>query len=73
MKATVLTTLIVVSTLIVLYLTGQMKTKGLMHEDLIMIPRRQSNYTVLSSSMELKKLNIPDWISCPPAVILAFV
>ena len=39
------------------------------------IPRRQSNYTILNSTFNGLKLtlgDIPGWISCPPAVILAF-
>ena len=40
-------------------------------DGLYKIPQRQSNYTVLTSSMEVKMSDIPDWISCPPAVKLA--
>ena len=51
-----------------LYLTGQMRPVGLAYDDLLMIPRRQSNYTVLISNMKVKGSDIPDWISCPPTV-----
>ena len=43
-------------------------------DNLTRIPRRQSNFTILNSKvnpMEFKLGDIPDWISCPPAVILA--
>ena len=41
------------------------------HNSLLKIPQRQSNYTVMTSSMEIKWDDIPDWISCPPAVIVS--
>ena len=40
------------------------------HDRLLRIPRRQSNYEILTSSMEVKQGDIPSWISCPPAVII---
>ena len=69
MKATVLFTLIAGSTILMLYLNMQMRTEGMTHDALLMIPQRLSNFTVLASNMEVKKNDIPDWISCPPAVI----
>ena len=45
------------------------------NDSLPWIPRRQSNYTILNSTFNGLKLtlgDIPGWISCPPAVILAF-
>ena len=36
---------------------------------LLRIPRRLSNYSVLTANMEVRLDDIPNWISCPPAVI----
>ena len=36
-------------------------------ESLMKIPRRFSNYTVLTSSMAVRPGDIPAWLSCPPA------
>ena len=36
-------------------------------ERLVRIPRRQSNYSVLTSRMALRMEDIPGWTSCPPA------
>ena len=36
-------------------------------ERLVRIPRRQSNYSVLTSRMALRMKDIPGWTSCPPA------
>ena len=36
-------------------------------EEPLQIPRRRSNYTVVSSNMTVKPGDIPDWLSCPPA------
>lgn len=66
MKTTVL---IVCSTFLIFYLTLKMRIDRLAGKDLLMIPQRQSEYKVLTSSMKVKKSDIPDWISCPPAVI----
>ena len=33
----------------------------------LQIPRRRSNYTVVSSNMTVRPGDIPDWLSCPPA------
>ena len=33
----------------------------------VRIPRRQSNYSVLTSEMALRMQDIPGWTSCPPA------
>ena len=44
-------------------------------DSLTRLPRRKSNYTILNSKvnpMEFMPGDIPDWISCPPAVILPF-
>ena len=54
-----------------IYLTAKMRKEGpnRMHAN-DRIPQRQSNYTVLSAAMEVRWDDIPNWISCPPAVIL---
>ena len=49
---------------------GPERTSTIAHDRLLKIPRRPSNYTLLTSSMEVKWDDIPDWISCPPAVII---
>ena len=36
-------------------------------EEPLQIPRRRSNYTVVSSNMTVRPGDIPDWLSCPPA------
>ena len=36
-------------------------------ERLVRIPRRQSNYSVLTSRMALRMEDIQGWTSCPPA------
>ena len=70
MKEKVLITLLIGSICLNFYLTVNMRTEGAAFEDLLVIPQQQSNNTLFTSSMEVKKCNIPDWISCPPAVIL---
>ena len=66
MKALILITLIVGSTFIMLFLTIQMRLDGLTPDVFpLKIPPRQSNHT----NMQVKKSDIPHWISCPQAVI----
>mgnify|MGYP006975986651 FL=1 len=60
--------------LIMIYLSVTMvkeSSERTMDQDLLWrIPQRQCNYTVMTSSMMVKEADIPDWISCPPPVIV---
>ena len=51
---------------------GPERMTTIAYDRLLKIPRRPSNYTVLTSSMEVRLDDIPDWISCPPAVIIPY-
>ena len=65
-------TIIIGSSLIITFY--RLKASERTIDNLTRIPRRQSNFTILNSKvnpMEFKLGDIPDWISCPPAVILA--
>ena len=69
----IIPTIIIVSSLIITFHRWKASERTI--DNLTRIPRRQSNYTILNSKvspMEFKLGDIPDWISCPPAVILNF-
>ena len=56
--------------LILFYQTVKLRSKGPSHDKQLRIPRRPSNHSVMISSMEVTRSDIPDWISCPPAVTI---
>lgn len=60
---------------IITFLKEKAPERTIVIDSLTRLPRRQSNYTIQNSKinpMEFSLGDLPGWISCPPAVILAF-
>ena len=69
----IIPTIIIGSSLIITF--HRWKVSEWAIDNMTRIPRRKSNYTILNSKvnpMEFMLGDIPDWIFCPPAVILPF-